>query len=76
MFNYQILKSRIIQVFGSQKNFARAMRINESTLSKKMNGVSFFDQDEIDSAISLLGIPREEIVKYFFTKENAPSFIH
>lgn len=70
MFNYEILKSRIIQVYGSQKEFAKALRINESTLSKKMNGVSFFDQDEIDSAVSLLGIPREEIVKYFFTKET------
>ena len=73
MFNYQILKSRIIEVFGSQKNFAKAMRINESTLSKKMNGVSFFDQDEIDSAISLLGIPREQIVEYFFNKETFPA---
>ena len=70
MFNYGILKSRIIQVYGSQKEFAKALRINESTLSKKMNGVSFFDQNEIDSAVSLLGIPREEIVKYFFTKET------
>ena len=61
MFNYEVLRNRIIQVYGTQKEFARAMRINESTLSKKMNGVSFFDQDEIDYAVSLLGIPREEI---------------
>ena len=76
MLNYEVLRNRIIQVYGTQKEFARAMRINESTLSKKMNGVSFFDQDEIDYAVSLLGIPREEIVTYFFTKETPVVYAH
>ena len=37
-FNYSRLKGRIVEKFGNQKNFAKAMNWSEKTLSKKING--------------------------------------
>ena len=66
-FDYSKLRGKIVEVFGSQRMFAKAMEWSERTLSLKMNNVIAWKQTDIAKAISLLGIPDDAIQEYFFT---------
>ena len=68
-FNYNKLKGRIVEIFGNQIEFAKAMQMSEKTLSLKMNGKVSWKQHEIVKAISLLGLTKDDIQEYFFTIE-------
>lgn len=68
-FNYNKLKGRIIEVFGSQSEFAKAMDWSERTLSLKMNGKVPWKQPDILKAVSLLNLSESDIQEYFFTME-------
>ena len=68
-FNYNKLKGRIVEIFGNQIEFAKAMKMSEKTLSLKMNGKVSWKQHEIVKAISLLGLTKDDIQEYFFTIE-------
>ena len=65
-FDYGKLKGRIIEVFGSQGNFAKAMDWSERTLSLKMTGKIPWKQSDICKAIELLDLSEEDIPIYFF----------
>ena len=66
-FDYSKLKGRIIEKYGSQEAFAKAMQTSQRTLSQKMTGKIYFRQDEINKAMDLLSIESEEASAYFFT---------
>ena len=66
-FNYSKLRGRIVEKFGSQYDFANALGCSERTLSLKMNGKRPWKQNEILTAINLLGLSEEDIQDYFFT---------
>lgn len=68
-FNYSKLKGRIVEIFGSQTKFAKAMKMSERTLSFKISGKVSWKQREIVEAISLLGLNKDDIQEYFFTIE-------
>lgn len=68
-FNYSKLKGKIVEVFGSQSEFAKAMDWSERTLSLKMNGKVPWKQPDILKAISLLNLSESDIQEYFFTME-------
>lgn len=68
-FNYSKLKGRIVEIFGSQTKFAKAMKMSERTLSFKISGKVSWKQREIVEAISLLGLSKDDIQEYFFTIE-------
>ena len=65
-FDYSKLKGRIIEKFGSQSEFAKAMKWSERTLSKKITGKIPWKQTDICSAIQLLGLSDKDIQEYFF----------
>ena len=67
LFNYSKLRGRITEVCGSQKAFAKALNISDSTLTSKMKNYTYFTQSEILQAIEILRIPNEEVSLYFFT---------
>ena len=67
MYNLNKLKGRIIEKFGTQRNFAKAMGMSERTLSLKLDNQVDWKQSEIVKACELLEIPKEEIADYFFT---------
>ena len=69
MFNYNKLKGKIKEVFGTQENFAKALGISAVTLSAKLNGATQFTQKEIDKSCDILHIPKEFIPVYFFDLE-------
>ena len=68
MFNYSKLLGRIKECGLNQKKLAVIMDKDESTISAKLNNLSYFTQKEIDEICKILDIPNEAIVDYFFTK--------
>lgn len=68
-FNYNKLRGRIIEKFGTQRSFAKKLGVSERTISLKLNNKIFFSQDEITSISELLKIESNEIQVYFFEKE-------
>lgn len=67
-YDYRKLRGRIIEKYGTLKNFALDMKWSERTLSLKMNCKVFWKQPEIMKATKLLDIPNDEVTKYFFTQ--------
>ena len=68
-FNYNKLRGRIVEIYGSQIEFAKAMQWSERTLSLKMNGKIPWKQTDIVTAVRLLGLSETDIQEYFFTVE-------
>jgi len=68
-YNYKKLLGKIVEVFGSQYEFAKAMNVSERSLSLKLNNKVNFKQPEITRACELLNITSTEISDYFFTEE-------
>lgn len=69
MYDYSKLAGRIIEVFGTRYNFAKAMRWAERTLSLKMNGKREWKQQDISKAVKLLKLLPEDIPDYFFKQK-------
>lgn len=68
-FNYNKLKGKITEKYGTQAAFAQVMGISERTLSLKLNNKIYFKQDEISKAASLLKFNDDEICEYFFNHQ-------
>lgn len=67
IFDFNKLKGRIKEIYGTQASFAIAMLMNESTLSNKLNNNVEFSPKEIVRACLLLNIDLDEVKPYFFT---------
>lgn len=65
-FNYNKLRGKIVEKYGSQAAFAKAMTWSERTLSKKINGKIPWKQTDICKAMELLEISDNKIQEYFF----------
>lgn len=65
-FDYNKLRGKIVERYGSQTEFAKAMNWSERTLSKKINGKIPWKQTDICNAIQLLGLSEDDIQEYFF----------
>ena len=68
-FNYSKLSGKIVEVFGTRYNFAKAMNWSERTLSLKMSSIRTWKQPDICKAIKLLNLTEDDIPTYFFTLE-------
>ena len=66
-YDYSELRGDIRRVFGTNKEFAEAIGMAESTLSLKLNNNAEWSQEEMTSAIALLGVGPWKIKPYFFT---------
>ena len=67
-FNYNKLKSKIIEKYGTQREFAKAFGITNIAFSRKLNNQSRFSTDDIIVIVDMLDIPENEITEYFFTR--------
>lgn len=65
-FNYNKLKGKIREVFGTQAELAIALGISKTSLNLKLNNHFEFSQNEIDKACNALGINKCDIPEYFF----------
>lgn len=68
-FNYNKLRGRIIEKFGTQIKFAKAMGWSERTLSLKLHCKRSWTQTDILKAMKLLNISQDEISIYFFDRK-------
>lgn len=68
-FTYAKLKGRIIEKFGSQREFAKAVGISECSMTAKLRGHTYFTQPEIFKIIKILDIDPGMVTYYFFTVE-------
>ena len=67
VFDYSKLRGRIVEKFGTQKQFSKAMNMSESSLTLKLAGASYFTQGEIYRATALLDLEEGSVSPYFFT---------
>lgn len=68
-YDYSKLCGKIIEKFGTYRDFAKAIGIAEYTLSMRLNNKSPWKQDEIENSCEVLGIKKSKDVNaYFFTK--------
>lgn len=68
-FDYSKLSGKIIEKYGTQYNFARALGISERSLSLKLNSKVFWKNSEIHEVCKLLDISTKDIPKYFFKEK-------
>jgi len=69
-YNFNKLKGKIKEIFGTQNEFAEAMNMAPNTLSSKLNNITDFSSNEISNAVELLKInSANEAWNIFFTKE-------
>lgn len=76
--NYDKLKGKIKEVLGTQSKLAERIEVDETTISNKLNGNTYFTQKEIIKIALILNIKFEEIPEYFFRQkvreiENKPN---
>ncbi|MFR8739193.1 MAG: DUF739 family protein [Eubacterium sp.] len=57
-FNYSKLRGRIVEKYGSQGNFAKAMEWSERTLSYKMQGKRNWTQADISKLYHFLDLTK------------------
>lgn len=67
--NYNKLKGRIIEKFGTLGLFAEALGISRIALYYKLKGRNDFSTKDIIKIVELLEIEPEEIGDYFFSAE-------
>ena len=66
-FDFRKLKGRIVEICGSQKEFAKAVGLTPTTVSYKLNGKKSFTYGDIVKWCEVLQIGIDEIGRYFFT---------
>lgn len=69
MYDTSKLKGKIIEVFGTQGAFAKAINRSSAFVSGVLNGKSYLEQRDIELWANLLGIAGEEFNIYFFAKK-------
>lgn len=65
--SYAKLRGRIVEVFGTQEAFAKAMGFTTSAISMRLNNKIKWNVEEVFKAKELLKIEDSEVVSYFFT---------
>ena len=66
-YDYSMLRGKIVEKYGSQKDFAKAIGLSPHTMSNRLNGKKPFTQPEICKIGEMLGIETEDLWRYFFT---------
>lgn len=66
-YKYNKLKGRIVELYGTQGNFAKKIGISENSISKKLTCKTEFSQKDIIQWSMLLNLKRDEYGEYFFT---------
>lgn len=64
---YNKLRGRIVEKYGTQAQFAKAIGISTNAMSNKMTCKTGMSQEDIESWSVLLDINRNSYWDYFFT---------
>jgi len=65
-FNYNKLRGRIVEICGTQSEFAKRVGQSEQIITAKLAGRSSFTQENILAWSKILNIDQEDIGVYFF----------
>lgn len=68
IYDYSILKGKIVEKIGSRRELAEKLGINETTLSNKLNNKTDFSREEMKKICKILDEPLIKIIEYFFTE--------
>ena len=66
-FNNSKLRGKIVEVCGTQEEFAMRLGKDRALINLKINGNRDFTQQEICDICKVLSIPDDQIKAYFFT---------
>lgn len=66
-YDYSKLYGLIVEKYGTQAKFAKALGISERSLSLKLTGKRPWKQPQISRSCELLGISDIDLQLYFFT---------
>lgn len=67
-FNYNKLRGLIKEKGFTESDVAKAIGMTQWTFSRKLNGLTFFDTNEIKKMIDLLNVDENNIHNVFFTQ--------
>ena len=67
--NHDKLKGKIKEILGTQSKLAEQLKLDDTTISNKINSNTYFTQKEILKICSILNIPLNEIPEYFFKEK-------
>ena len=70
-FKYNKLRGRIVEIYGSQAEFAKKIKLSEQSITAKLSGNSKFTQDNIVQWCDALDIDQNDIGNYFFAREHS-----
>lgn len=70
MYDYSKLRGIIKEKFNTIANFANAIELSPTSVSKKLTNKIEWTQTEIDKAVFVLQISPQDISKYFFCVNN------
>lgn len=68
-YDYSKIFGKITEKLGTRRKLAEELRMNETTLSYKFNGISDFTREEMKKICIILDEPLEMIITYFFTEK-------
>ena len=69
MYNYNKLRGRIVEKYGSIEKFADKLGRSDATVSKKLNNKSEFSRNDMFKWSALLEIPKDDFASFFFDNE-------
>lgn len=65
-YQYNKLRGKIIECYGTQGKFASALGLSVNSVSKKLNCRTGFTQEEMNKWADLLDIELKDYPSYFF----------
>jgi len=66
-YEYRKLIGRIVEKYGTRKEFAKVLGISENSMSLKLNGKTGFSREDMVRWGELLDIEVNDFGAYFFT---------
>ena len=67
--DYCNFNGRIVEKYGTQYNFAKALGLSEHSLSNKLNNKVSWKTVEIAHAMDLLDLDKSKVGEYFFKEK-------
>jgi Helix-turn-helix. len=68
-YTYNKLRGRIVELYGTQGNFAQKLGVSKNSVSRKMNCQTEFSQADIIKWSILLNVHKDEYGEYFLPKK-------
>lgn len=68
-YNYSELLGKLKSKNITQEELARKIHLNPSTLNQKLNNKSEFSQTEMRNICSVLNVPLDNIVSFFYYQQ-------